>query len=265
MKPYQDPKTLRYLYWDKEMNQIEIAQEFDVCKHTIYNWMKRLGIPARDTALAHHLCLRNNVNLSGEAISFLSGCQLGDGSIERKNVYSARYRHGSKYKEYLKWLIQQLSIYGLEMVGSICRQVHITRGKRCIDYHFKTRCYAELLPLWKKWYSSGKKQPPHDLILDGLALRQWYIGDGYYREKRCPRSIWREVRLCNYAFSEKSRLFLIGLFNNLGIQASSNKAGINILTRSMPKFFDLIGPCPVPDIYGYKWPTMELDKHQDQF
>lgn len=47
-KPYQDKETLERLYYDEELNQIEIADELDCSQITISRWMRKLDIETDD-------------------------------------------------------------------------------------------------------------------------------------------------------------------------------------------------------------------------
>jgi len=46
-KPYQDKKTLRELYINREMSQTSIAEKFDVSPATISKYLRRNSIPTR--------------------------------------------------------------------------------------------------------------------------------------------------------------------------------------------------------------------------
>lgn len=254
--PHRDPELLRRLYWDEELNTVQIAKQLDMSDSVIGLWMERLGIPKRDQAMATHLAVGNSIKLSDEAMSFLAGSLLGDGSLIWNKSISAFYSHTSKHKDYLKWLRAQFKGYGLEPIGTIRKQPRYYKGSKVsYTYSFATRSYPELGVLRRKWYPNEKKQPPQDLILNGLSLRQWFIGDGNYRERHRNNRFEREVRISNFAFSQDSREFLATLFHRLHIGVTLPSDGFRVRNQYIDHFFQVIGPCPVPEIYGYKWPT----------
>ena len=259
--PHRDPEILRQLYWDEGLNQEEIGAKLGVAQSTIWLWMKRLEVPARISLTAGP---RNHVDLSMTALSFLSGCLLGDGSLAQQASVSAVYNHSNKHKEYIKWLRGVLLSFNIESTGRIYSRQHFFKktGSVTWTYRFSTRAYPELAELRQKWYPDGKKQPPRDLVLDGLTLRQWYLGDGSYRGKDKNGYLMHCASIANLAFTDSDREFLLGLIHSLGIGATVNKGGFYIPKRHTDKFFRVIGHCPVPSIYGYKWPSAELTHEQ---
>ena len=49
VKPYQDEKTLEYLYVEKRMTMSEIGEKLGVNATTIHKYLKRNNIPTRNT------------------------------------------------------------------------------------------------------------------------------------------------------------------------------------------------------------------------
>lgn len=268
-REYRNPEILRRLYWDNELNQRQIGEMFDVSTSEIGLWMKRLKIPTRSPALATHLVNANHVDLLPEGIEFLSGCLLGDGSLTMNKSISAMYQHTNKHREYLIWLMDQMTGFGIEFVGKIKEIKKTHKGHTYSAYHVYSRSYPELARIRNIWYGPDGKQPPRDLILTPLVLRQWFIDDGHYRHsrcRRCPNGRWYfsrgSVRLCNRSFSKESKIFLVEQLRNLGLDGIIHPDHIYIQEQYTDDFFDCVGPCPIPDVYGYKWPR---EGHARQF
>lgn len=126
----------------------------------------------------------NNVVLINELKEFLDGELLGDGHLNPVTyngiVTSVRYQHGSSKKRYLQWLGMVLTNYGIKRCGNIRKRLHEipTSKSICIDYHYCSKSYRELVSYYSRWYPNRKKIVPKDLKLTPVTVRQWYIGDG---------------------------------------------------------------------------------------
>jgi len=196
---------------------------------TILNWLHRFDIPVRSSFEAN----RNYLNISQELLDLLEGELLGDGCIQMHSQRSARYNHGSKYKEYVEWLSMIFADLGLEQSGKINK--YWDEKYSTFGYFYQSRSYPELVPLRQRFYPKGEKIVPKDLILTPIMVRQWLIGDG------C---------LHNHA---KKRPYID--FNTQDF----DKASINRLLQKLGAkdldFLKWIGPCPkeIENIYGYKW------------
>ena len=252
MKPfYKDQIWLRKQYIEKKRSPNDIANEIGVATNTIIYWLKKFHIPRRSYSEANHLKAANHVQLSPHAIEFIEGELLGDGSLYSRSQWSAAYSHGSKYKEYIDWLAERLSGFGIKQAGSMVTQHPLGRYT---TYNYISLSYEELKPMRDRWYPKGKKIVPHDLILTPLMVRQWYIGDGCLDTKRGKRS---SIRLSTCSFSVQDVLYLAHSLRELGFNARRRSSHniIYISPRSVARFLNWIGPCPpeIESIYGYKW------------
>jgi len=268
---YRDAEFLRHMYWDEQLCQREIAERLNVSVSVIGLWMRKLNIPKRDIALATHLGNANHIDLSDEAINFLSGCLLGDGNLTMNKSISAMYQHTNKHRAYIEWLIERLESFGIEMVGQIHCISKTYKQKHYNAYKIATRSYPELTILREKWYGPEGRQPPRDLRLTPLTIRQWFIDDGHYRHpritKRKGRSYYQRgsVRLCNRSFHLESKLFLVDQLREFGLDGIIHPDYIYLPNKYTELFFSIIGPCPVPQIFAYKWPTGERGIQLDLF
>lgn len=208
---------------------------------------------------------QNHVDLTDEAITFLEGHLLGDGALEQVSKTSARYKHSCKYREYLSWIATILRQFGVED-RPIYRQRHVmNRGKVVYSYYLNSRSYPELLPLYHKWYSPELgRQPPDDLVLKPTSLQLWFMDDGTYTRVKGPRGGGHDVGIGNFCFAQEKQELLLSQLHALGLIARQVKTGFSISRASVPRFFSIIGPCPVP-CYRYKWPKEELGTQLDLF
>jgi len=245
-----DPKLIEHLYWNECLCQREIAERLGVSKSLVGQRMQRFGIPRRSQAQATHLATGNHVTLSNEAIAFIDGCLLGDGTLVMNKSISACYQHTDKHRPYLVWLRSRLRAFEIDSspIASITKTY---RSKTYLVYRLSSMSYPELRPLRLRWYPDGEKRPPSDLDLTPATMRQWFLGDGSYRE----RSKERELRLCNTSFPLDAKELLKRKMNDIGIDVTIGKHTLRVRNHSISRFYQFIGPCPVPDIYGYKWPS----------
>ena len=166
--------------------------------------------------------------------------------------YSAKFKYGSKYIEYIEYVRDTLKSFGIEQAGKIMKQYH--KKLDCYSYHYCSRAYPELLTIRKQWYPENKKIIPKDIKLTPITLRQHYIGDGCLTNHRLGNS---SIRLCTYGFTKPDvKNFLINI-TKLGIKANINaRNAIRISSYSAKDFLKYIGDCPV-ECYQYKWGTMK--------
>ena len=101
IKKYQDKKWLEKKYIGERLNGYQIAKICGVHHATIYNYLKRFNIPCRSNSESKHLAKGNHCKLSQEAIKWINGELLGDGSLQSRSPYSAKFTYGSKYIEYI--------------------------------------------------------------------------------------------------------------------------------------------------------------------
>jgi len=264
MEPrHRNKKALQQLYWEQELNQQEIGELLGVTEDTISIWMKKLGVPCRAGPDYVHLGVAKHFNWTPEAVSFFNGSLLGDGALDKGSTKSARYKHSSKYRGYLEWVQSTLHGFGIE-TGRITAHKHIMpSGNVVFSYYLNSKSYPEFLQLYQKWYSPELgKQPPNDLVLDSITLRQWYIDDGTFIRVKGPRGGRYAIVIANFSFTQEKTQFLLKQLYALGLSARLVQSGFSIGRKSVPRFFNIVGPCPVT-CYQYKWPEVDLGKQLD--
>ena len=217
---------------------------------TICNWLKTYNIPIRPKSEAIHLRKENHCNLSKEIIEWINGELLGDGCLQSLSKYSASFRYGSKYLEYIEYVRDTLKLFGIEQSGKIGIQKDKRYGS--FSYKYTSRSYVELLPIYKQWYPNGKKIIPKDIELTPLTCRQWYIGDGSLI-KRKTRRTKPYIILCTCGFLIEEVNWLVKKISDLGIKALRYSGNIiYIPNRFVEKFLNYIGR-PKVQCYQYKW------------
>lgn len=247
-KLYQNKEWLKEKYKKDELSTSQINK---LCGMTgVIYWLKKYNIIRRSNGESQHLSRTKHCKLSSEAIEWLNGELLGDGYINKRNPYSARFKYTSKYKEYIQYVSDILNSYGIEQIGRIDKEYY-DKKTNFLNFRYCSSSYPELLPIHKRWYSNGKKIVPKDIKLTSLTVRQWFIGDGYLRHSKDSRS---HIRLGTYGFLPEDVKWLVKQLINLGIEATKwlSDNTINISVNSTKDFLDYIGKCPV-NCYQYKW------------
>jgi hypothetical protein len=199
--------------------------------------------------------------LSLKVLEVIDGEMLGDGSLAMSEK-NARFTYGTINREWTDYLREALS----EIEMSIVRTQPETRtvdedGKvshRQEKYVWETLVHTGLTEQRKRWYPDGKKIVPRDLVLTPTVLLHWYIGDGSVK-KPGPKSEKQEIFLHSNCFNDNDIDFLIEKLAGLGIEARANRTSptksgqkLRIVNSSIPRFFNVIGQCPVPS-YQKKW------------
>lgn len=247
---YRNKKWLENKYIDKKLSSVQIAKLCNICSATIHNWMRRYNIVSRSSGEGVHCRLGNHCDLSIEAIRWIDGELLGDGSLQSHSPYSARFVYSSKHKGYIQYISDTLKSFGIKQSSKI-RKKHLTdRGMDCHIYQYSSLKYAELLTIYKKWYPKGKKIIPRDIVLTPLVCRQWYIGDGHLAHYKVGRP---SISLATNGFKISDVEWLIKQLKELGIKANrTSQNAIYVSAYSVEDFLKYIGGCPVM-CYEYKW------------
>ncbi len=190
----------------------------------------------------------NHCNLSFEAVEWINGELLGDGSLESPHLTSANFSHTSKYLEYAKYVSTTLASFGVQQSGKL--RERYTEGVKGHIYRYRSLAYVELLPHRMLWYPEGKKVVPKQVQLTPLTCKQWYIGDGYLQRGEAGSGIV----LSTQGFPENDVKWLVTQLIKLGFSAARQPSinTIRIYTRSVRNFLEFIGECPVV-CYKYKW------------
>jgi len=266
-----DRTWLEEQYVQNDLTQKQIGEMLGVSRSTISVWLRKYGISKNSPYING-----NHVRLSSEALQFLEGNLLGDGTLSIfGSEVSARYSHGSKFRDFLSdYLEPRLHKFNIDVSGRIYKDGRV--------FQLVTKMYRELRPLFERWYAPSskpkrrfEKHVPDDIALTSSVIREWYIGDGcLLRDSNRKNHAARGVRLATNGFTHSEVQLLADKLGALGlkpkIRGQKNYGRfvgwIIVLTGldNIIPFFDIIGPCPpeLESIYGYKWPLAdELRNH----
>ena len=234
-------------YIDEKLSSGQIGEICNVDISTIRDWLVKYNIPRRSRSEAGFFLKANYCNLSQEAIDWINGELLGDGSLHSHHGCSATFRYGSKYKEYIEYVRDTLKSFGIEQAGKI----HTPKIQGRTYYQYGSRSYVELMPIRKQWYPEGKKIVPKDIKLTPLTCRQWHIGDGSLSK---PKKCRPYIRLATCGFMISDVNWLVERLHKLGFKVSRNLYDnvIQISTYSTKEFLNYVGKCPV-NCYQYKF------------
>jgi len=208
----------------------------------------------RKIGKATHLANANHCKLSKEALEWISGELLGDGCLSSQSKYSALFAYSSKYSEYIHYVSDTLSSFGIKQVGKI-RKYRINGSVTLFPnaFYYDSKCYEELKPIYDKWYPepNRKKIIPKDLKLTSLTCRQWLIGDGSLIHHKDGNPY---IKLATYGFPFEDVRRLVKQLNELGFKAARQPSNntIRISAYSTKSFLNYIGNCPC-SVYDYKW------------
>jgi len=244
---YKNKEWLYNKYINEKLSSNEIGKECNVKHQTIIRMLRKHDIPVRSSGEGYHIKMGNHSHLSQEAIEWINGELLGDGCIEINSKYSAKFKYGSKYPEYIRYVRDALELFGIGKAGRVYKVYH--KDMDCYSYHCFSRAYPELLTIHKQWYKEGKKIIPKDIKLTPLTCRQWYIGDGCLTILKHSKNIV----LATYGFLVKDVEWLTEQLNKINIKANRQKKNaIYLSAYSVEDFLKYIGKCPI-ECYKYKW------------
>ena len=184
-------------------------------------------------------------SLANHQKSLILGTLLGDGYLR---IISGKFNafleinHSFKQKDYVDWKYSQLQ--------NISGKPPSTRpGKNGrVAYRFYTRQLPYLTDLYNRFYQSGIKVVPENLVLNPLILAVWFMDDG----SKCRDN---DLYLNTQQFSLESQYRLINKLRDFGLEAGLNKdkeyKRIRMFKSSIKRFEDLVWPHIIPSM-GYK-------------
>ena len=143
-----------------------------------------------------------------ELYEFLTGCLLGDGSLEKRpSKRNARYAEGGNNQKYLKWKYKFISQYFPCSFDERISSPHTKTGKRYQGWWLKTTVHPVLTELHWQWYSKVKIIPEKLITnyLTEFALAVWFCDDG------CSS---RSASLYTMSFSDSEVNFLSSLLES---------------------------------------------------
>ena len=183
-------------------------------------------------------------SLSERQEAIILGCLLGDGGMRCKTNALLEINHSAKQSEYVEWKYRELE----ELVSTKPHKRFGNAGR--IAYRFTTRSLPVLTQIYRKFYRSGKKIIPDNLIIHPISLAVWFMDDGC----KSYRAIYLNTQ--KFTITEQNKLSLL-LRQQFGIKASLNKDKqyyrLRIAVSSVGRFLEIIRPYLLP-MFCYKTP-----------
>ena len=183
----------------------------------------------------------------------LNGALLGDGCLYlHKNAVNANFQYTSKSRQHVEFVTSFLKDQwsGKGITGDS----YFDKRTNKTYYRFSYRTYVNktFTNEYYRWYISGVKIIPHDLILTPLTCLIWYLGDGCIN--RANRSEFIKIATHCFAKEDLEGILLPQLknFEASLIKAKDDQYFIYIPHRMEELFLNYIGECPFSD-YEYKW------------
>jgi hypothetical protein len=176
---------------------------------------------------------------------YFEGAMLGDATIEPHKEISGRLqiRHKSEHEDYNLWLMSKMPELRWYEPHRVTIQNKFERP--CVaeshQHGVRTRRMRELAKERSRWYGSGAKQVPDDLLLTPEAIAVWYMDDGYLGAERSNPV----VVLSTNGFSQASVEYLqAALFLAYKIRSNitSEKALVICRYDDLLRFLKLVEP-----------------------
>jgi len=249
-----DREFLCEKYLTEKWSTVKIAKLVGCDPKAVNYKLRKYGIVPRNFSESHRI---DKWSFTGDK-SVLYGSLLGDGSLLRRNKQTGQGQ-ASFSKKNVGY--DHVCFVGWKLLMSDpterITEYHPEKGRT--QFKFTTRNCVEFLDEYQRWYPSGDKVVPHELILDQKILLHWFLDDGHccWKNEKKTRT---HIGFSTESFSKENCEYLCAEFGRLGCAAHLGKshAGhghvIALQAKSHRDFFDLIGPCPaeIPSMI-YKW------------
>lgn len=253
---WQDAAKVVKLYSIDKKSLKEICNIYNITSNnTIRQILIRHNISLRN--VSQSLTVNNDpVNLNWNVII---GSLLGDAGLScynrySENSYPAFYKK-NKYYDHVVYVARHFYNNYKNYIAEETR-----RGN--VYFKFKTSVNFEFKSLYKQWYPVSNnfvKVVPINLELNPQILLHWFLDDGSTSWRHQTKSKSVRLTFSSESFEYMDQFRLSEMINDqfkIKAKLTPVKTGfgwrIKILNESVEKFFDLIGPCPVPNLC-YKW------------
>jgi hypothetical protein len=189
--------------------------------------------------------------MSDQTLSeILDGLLLGDGSIPRgQNLFS--FGQCRDNREYVEFVAGQLGV-SAERVRDRARKPDRRTGRVYYCSEFRTLSHPEFARQRQRWYPEGRKGVPDDLRISRQLLLHWFLCDGACSVIRGGA----HMILCTDGFTGAEVLFLRDRLEEVGIESRVVGRRLRIRQKSIARFYEYVGECPVQCL-AYKWVPTE--------
>jgi hypothetical protein len=158
----------------------QIADSKNVSFSCVRNFMVRNNIERKTASECNHKRQEKHCTIRDNVISIINGLLLSDAYLESKSDYSASFKLSMKYPDILDFVKDK---FGSDIKCNRYSRDRFDKrtGKTYHSEELWTPNYVELKSLHNKWYGTGYKKIPIDLILDDVTILFWHLGDGHLR------------------------------------------------------------------------------------
>lgn len=253
-------------YSAREQSMNQVADMIGCSKKYVLLKLKEFNIPRRMVNYALHLRNKRSFNLTQQIRSYIDGLLLGDGHISQKNKWSARYDQGITrcHGSWVKKIQQDFKDFGIESkIIEVHQNPTIMRktGQQLREYHgflLYTKFYTEFNDFRRRWYQTGSKTVPRDIMFTPQFLANWIMSDGDYDKSN------GRLSFSVNALPLKDIDFLIEKFAKMNILAKNQmkhnknvgyaQPRLRLNRENTNKVLRITDPHKVPT-FNYKWGT----------
>lgn len=244
MKKISEVRKQEFLdYYNKGLNDYEIARAMNISDSTTYRWRASMKLPPLYT---RQLSRSKPKEISNEQYEILCGTLLGDSTLEyypNSGQRSPRLKceHGAKQKDYAEYLCQKLSSLGVSLKEN--ERIDKRSNRQYNSYTIRSLANPNFLPLHKNLYKNGKKIISKEFLtyFTIKSLAYLYMDDGY-----CDQNT---AYICTDCFSDEDLAiitkFLKDKFNLHFSMVCHNKnlgKRLRLLHKDFDRFCELVRP-----------------------
>jgi len=264
-KMFDNKEWLYEQYCVKGMSTCQIAALVGADPQIVRYRLCKFSIPLRNLSLSH---THNRKDLVLPDREVLDGNLLGDGSLLLRNKKTGQglpsYSQAASVRDHVEYVGSLLWRGNVSSrIGKGVTKGFTKKSPGYVYFKFTTTTSPSLLPFYERWYPSSEKTIPKDLSLTSVSLLHWFLGDGTCSYKKERPKEQRSMVLCSESFTKEENEWLCSRLesifnikcNTIGNAEKGTDCRIRIRQESIDRFFDIIGPPPVPSL-AYKWKTM---------
>lgn len=253
----------QWLYDQYVVNKLSTNQiaSFINCKasNTIRQALIRHGIDVRN--VSDGLTIHNEPIILNASV--IDGCLLGDGWLKRWNKSSdvslPYFTKKNKYKDHVVYVADMIMPTDVTY-KCIKPIINKCNDKEFIYYQLKTPVSDLLMVFYDRWYSTGSRQPPDDIIIDNVSMLHWFLDDGssYLRKRNSDTKQVTITLSCEGFTAERIQMLAdkIKLITRLPFKKTKCNSGcgfrLTLTQKYTQQFYEYIGKCPV-ESFNYKW------------
>lgn len=230
-------------YYNKGLNDYEIARAMHISDSTTYRWRKSMGLPPLYTK---QLSRNKPIEISNEQCEILCGTLLGDSSLEYyPNIGQRNPRlkceHGEQQKEYTEHLCLKLLSLGTSVKEN--HRIDKRSNRQYISYTLRSLANPSFFHLYNILYKNGKKVISRELLTHFTikSMAYLYMDDGYYHQGTAV--------ICTDCFSEEDLNIISTFFKekfdlnfNIVCHGKNHGKRLRLLHKDYKKFCDLVRP-----------------------